>query len=227
MWRVLFNILRFNHFAPDILRYPTDESISQYLEREGYPQAFQDDFLIPLCAGIWSAPLGEFSLKFPAETVVRYMWNHGLLRASGQPSQWLSIKGGSRVYIEKLMEKIEKGTACTSMPVTGFREDAERKYVLRFESGEEKVYDSIIFATHADVTRRILGDAATEQEARILESFEYSNNEVVLHSDTSVSPTFIHHSPLTTYLARSNAFTILFFFILSLPPFTLWYHSPF
>ncbi|KAL9113007.1 MAG: hypothetical protein Q9227_002872 [Pyrenula ochraceoflavens] len=188
-------ILRFNHFALDVLRRPSlrdeakQESISEYLDKEGYSKAFRDDFLMPVCAGIWSAPLGDFGQRFPAETLIRYLWNHELLSATGSHSQWLSIKGGSQRYIESLLETVKKGKIYTGTPVIRFREDKENgEYWLGLEGGVEKAYDHIIFATHADVTRRILGENATEEETRLLSCFEYTDNEVILHSDTSLMP---------------------------------------
>lgn len=61
------------------------------------------------------------------------------------------------------------------------------------DNDEKYLYDHVIFACHSDDALRILqaGDGFEEDEARILESFEWNKNEVLLHSDTRVrsSPT--------------------------------------
>jgi predicted NAD/FAD-binding protein len=91
MWRMLFDIFRFNQFALDILSDDEDDissievlnkatnctckdiTIGQYLELEGYSNAFRDDYLLPLAASIWSTSPDKCSLEFPAATFVRFL----------------------------------------------------------------------------------------------------------------------------------------------------------
>ena len=54
--------------------------------------------------------------------------------------------------------------------------------------GDTATFDHVVFATHADVTLSILGDAATSDERRILSAFRYDRNEVVLHTDVAAMP---------------------------------------
>ncbi len=95
MWRMIFDIIRFNQFALDLLVKEDDskpyvngfsndsangyhdptwqETIGEYLEREGYSDAFRDDYLIPMTAAVWSTSPDKCSLEFPAVTLVRFM----------------------------------------------------------------------------------------------------------------------------------------------------------
>lgn len=89
MWRMIFDIIRFNQFALDLLkveersegyvngngvhRSERQETIGQYLEREGYSDAFRDDYLIPMTAAVWSTSPDKCSLEFPAVTLVRFL----------------------------------------------------------------------------------------------------------------------------------------------------------
>jgi predicted NAD/FAD-binding protein len=93
MWRMIFDIVRFNQFALDLLKNEDnsevytngngavnghsasreEETIGQYLEREGYSDAFRDDYLIPMTAAVWSTSPDKCSLEFPAVTLVRFM----------------------------------------------------------------------------------------------------------------------------------------------------------
>lgn len=90
MWRMIFDIIRFNQFALDLLinEDPTDdvpavnghakfarrkETIGEYLDREGYSDAFRHDYLIPMTAAVWSTSPEKCSLNFPAVTLVRFM----------------------------------------------------------------------------------------------------------------------------------------------------------
>lgn len=106
VWRMVFDIIRFNQFALDLLKDSDDGksevfghgeqnsghangngkqtstsksqlspemSIGDYLEREGYSDAFRDDYLIPMTAAVWSTSPDKCSLDFPAVTLVRFM----------------------------------------------------------------------------------------------------------------------------------------------------------
>jgi predicted NAD/FAD-binding protein len=89
---MMFDIIRFNQFALDLLKEDQkseeysngngangihhargQETIGQYLEREGYSEAFRDDYLIPMTAAVWSTSPDKCSLEFPAVTLVRFM----------------------------------------------------------------------------------------------------------------------------------------------------------
>jgi predicted NAD/FAD-binding protein len=88
---MLFDIVRFNQFAVDLLKNEEknerfilgvglksslgskQETIGDYLRREGYSDAFRDDYLLPLTSAIWSTSPEKCSLEFPVVTVVRFM----------------------------------------------------------------------------------------------------------------------------------------------------------
>lgn len=76
---MIFDILRFNQFALDLLRTDRtdnqpEESLGAYLDREGYSDAFRDDYLIPMTAAVWSTSPDKCSLEFPAVTLVRFLY---------------------------------------------------------------------------------------------------------------------------------------------------------
>jgi len=85
MWRMIFDIIRFNQFALDLLADDNpepmtkassprpEESIGAYLEKEGYSDAFRVDYLIPMTAAVWSTSPDKCSLEFPAVTLVRFL----------------------------------------------------------------------------------------------------------------------------------------------------------
>ena len=97
---MIFDIVRFNQFALDLLSDDEEsevdpsgangsgtsmkaprqqQSIGDYLDREGYSDAFRNDYLIPMTAAVWSTAPDKASLEFPAITLVRFLWNHHLL----------------------------------------------------------------------------------------------------------------------------------------------------
>jgi predicted NAD/FAD-binding protein len=84
-WRMIFDIVRFNQFALDVLieeersvsreskAKKAPETIGQYLEREGYSASFRDDYLIPMTACVWSTSPDKCALEFPAVTLIRFL----------------------------------------------------------------------------------------------------------------------------------------------------------
>ena len=81
MWRLVFDVVRFNQFALDLIgddELPhgatPGESIGEYLAREGYSDAFRDDYLLPMTAAVWSTSPDKCSLEFPAATLVRFLY---------------------------------------------------------------------------------------------------------------------------------------------------------
>lgn len=91
-WRLIFDVVRFNQYALDLLDKEDDVSrsltIGKYLDREGYSQAFRDDYLIPMTAAVWSTSPDKASLEFPAQTLIRFMWNHHLLSTIATRPDW-------------------------------------------------------------------------------------------------------------------------------------------
>ena len=60
--------------------------------------------------------------------------------------------------------------------------------VVVTSKGKPETFDQVVMATHADVTLKILGAAATEGEKRVLEGVPYAENDVYLHRDTALMP---------------------------------------
>lgn len=75
MWRMLFDIVRFNLSATNVLieDEPALETIGEYLEREQYSDVFRDDYLIPMAAAVWSTSPDRCLLDFPAVTLIRFL----------------------------------------------------------------------------------------------------------------------------------------------------------
>jgi predicted NAD/FAD-binding protein len=78
MWRMIFDIVRFNHFALDLLRYEENENVNaitlgEFLEKENYSSFFCENYLIPMTAAIWSTSPQICRLEFPMVTLARFM----------------------------------------------------------------------------------------------------------------------------------------------------------
>ncbi|ATZ57353.1 hypothetical protein BCIN_14g04990 [Botrytis cinerea B05.10] len=212
MWRMIFDIIRFNQFALDLLKEEEkseeyvngyvngngnsknihhaeeQETIGQYLDREGYSDAFRDDYLIPMTAAVWSTSPDKCSLEFPAVTLVRFMWNHHLLSTVAARPDWLTVKNGAKTYVDAVMKGFPPNHIFLSTPVESIRNDDDNRIRLCLENGKEEIFDHVIIATHGDVAYNLVRSSSTSTERRILTGFQTSKNTAVLHSDLSLMP---------------------------------------
>lgn len=206
MWRLIFDIIRFNQFALDLLaakhESETDasqsglqkgqpnteeESIGHYLDREGYSQTFKDDYLIPMTAAVWSTSPDKASLDFPAITLVRFLWNHHLLNTISARPDWMTIPGGTQQYIDAVMADFPSERVHLRSKVTSLV-PAKNGGVFLSVHDKVEVFGHVILATHGDEALEILGHAASEQEKEVLDGFKTSRNVAILHSDLSLMP---------------------------------------
>ncbi|KJR83891.1 uncharacterized protein SPSK_00256 [Sporothrix schenckii 1099-18] len=196
MWRLVFDVFRFNQFALDLIRddydsphgAASDESIGEYLIREGYSEAFRDDYLIPMTAAVWSTSPDKCSLEFPATTLVRFLWNHHLLSTVARRPDWLTIGIGSKAYIDAVLKDFPTSHLFLNTPVRSVENEPDGRVRMRLSNGQSEVYDHVILATHGDEAFAIIKGSATDEEKDIMSCFHTSQNNVVLHSDTSLLP---------------------------------------
>ncbi|KAF4987133.1 hypothetical protein FDECE_15577 [Fusarium decemcellulare] len=195
MWRMLFDIVRFNQFALDVLMTPDDgstidpdETIGEYLGHHGYSHAFRDGYLIPITAAVWSTSPGKCITEFPVLTLIRFLWNHHNLSTISSRPEWLTLKEKSKSYIDAVMADFPSDHVFLDCPVKRVENDANDDLVLYLENGQTETFDHVILATHGDQALSILGPSATEEERSILGCFKTSHNEVVLHSDLTHMP---------------------------------------
>ncbi|KAJ6487216.1 FAD/NAD(P)-binding domain-containing protein [Mycena vitilis] len=193
MWRLIYDVLRFNACARRIITDDSDAdlSIGEYLDREGYSDSFKDNYLIPMTACIWSTPPDKCAMDFPAKTLIQFLNNHHLLQITGKPS-WLTLEGGSRVYVNKILSKLPAAQLHLSAPVKSVSTDAGESSAVHLTTagGVTETFDHVIFACHSDTVLSILqaGEGITEDERKILGMFQWNRNEAVLHSDVNLMP---------------------------------------
>jgi predicted NAD/FAD-binding protein len=185
-WKMLWDIVRFNRDAMDDLekgRIEPSITLEQYLRNKNYGKHFADKYLIPMGSAIWSASTASM-LKFPLLFFVQFFKNHGLLSVNNRP-QWRVIKGGSRQYIEPLVQDF-KNRIRLACPVQYINRKASG-VELSLEDGSVEQFDQVIMACHSDQALSLLMDASpAEQE--ILGAIPYRHNDVVLHTDHSLLP---------------------------------------
>ncbi|CAJ2511842.1 Uu.00g074670.m01.CDS01 [Anthostomella pinea] len=217
MWRLIFDIIRFNQFALDLLkeddtgngnRPPGNaETIGQYLDRQGYSDTFRNDYLIPMTAAVWSTSPDKCALEFPAVTLVRFMWNHHLLSTVAKRPDWLTLEGGAKSYIDAVMKGFPPNHLFLKTAVKHLTNEEDGRVQLHFENGNAYVFDHVILATHGDQAYQIIAPSATEEEKAIMSVFQTSENPCVLHSDLSHMPKRETSWSAWNYLTVSSPWT--------------------
>lgn len=212
-WRMLFDIIRFNYFALDLLveddagngngDLALTASIGEYLDREGYSAAFRDDYLIPMAAAVWSTSPDKCALDFPALTLVRFFWNHHLFSTASAKPRWLTLKNCGQSYVDAVMRGFPTDRIFLDTPVRSLMNEPSGKVRLLLQNGSTALYDQVILATHGDQAYSIVEPTANAQESAILSAFKTSQNKAVVHSDPSLLP----RSPIArscwNYITRS------------------------
>ncbi len=183
--KMVREILRFNKESRADLQAGTisnEETLGQYLNRNGYSRYFRNYYIVPMGAAIWSAP--EIVLEqFPIRFFLQFFNNHGMLSVDDRPT-WRVISGGSARYVTKMMERLGEFTHLNS-PVDKVVRDENGVTVS--VQGQEQRFDQVIFGCHSDQALAMLADP-TDQERDILGAMGFQNNDVVLHTDSSVLP---------------------------------------
>ncbi len=178
-YRMIVDILKFNRSAmKELLDTPNETTLGEYLHQRRYSSEFVEHYLVPMGAAIWSA-IPDQVLEMPVHFFVRFFENHGMLTVNDRP-KWRVIRGGSSKYVERLSESFKDR----------IRLNAAVKSVCRTSEGVEvdgHTFDHVIMACHSDQALAILSDPSSiEQE--VLGALQYQENEVVLHTDTSLLP---------------------------------------
>ena len=158
-------------------------TVGEFLKRYKYSAEFQNYYLLPMGAAIWSCPTGVFA-EFPIRFIAEFYKNHGLLNVGDRPT-WRVIKGGSQTYVRALIRGFEDRIRLNS-PVLKVQRTKQSVQVSTAESNEQ--FDHVIVACHSDQALRIIGSDSTKVEQEVLSEFPYSRNTAVLHTDTKMLP---------------------------------------
>lgn len=178
-YRMIRDILRFNRQAlRSINESDSETTLGDFLRSGHYSKSFIEHYLVPMGSAIWSVPARRV-LQMPTDFFVRFFDNHGMLTVNNRP-EWRVIKGGSKRYVDKLIGSFRDHIRLNS-PV--------RRVLRRHEHVEVdgEVFDHVVLACHSDQALALLGDPSPA-EREILEALPYQENDVVLHTDTSLLP---------------------------------------
>ena len=210
-WHMAYDILRFNRLATQLAHEQIDaghqykepdEKIADFLIRHRFSQSFKENYFLPMIGAIWSCSV-EQMLEFPIQTMVRFCHNHGLLQIQNRP-QWLTIKGGSREYVKRIVAAIEKHGAV-------IKRDCVLRVNTSHDGGQAEVisqagssyFDEVIMACHSDQALDLVH--GIDQQARnILAAIPYQKNRAILHTDTRFLPEAKRCWAAWNYTAKSG-----------------------
>lgn len=185
-WRMLNDIRRFYRDARALLDAPERSrlTLGEWLDDRGYGPGFREHFIVPITSAVWSTAAARVH-EFPVDYLLHFLDNHGLIGIGNAP-QWRVVTGGSQRYVERLVASLPAGSVRTGSQVVEVKR-AGAGVAIRLAGRDPEWFDGVVMATHADDALRLLADA-DDAERRVLGGFEYSRNQVVLHTDERIMP---------------------------------------
>lgn len=185
-YRLLAEIVRFNREAPQVLAEPGAErwTLGDYLADRRYGSEFVERYLLPMTSAVWSSSLDDVR-RFPAQALVRFMQNHGMLSVASHPT-WRVLQGGSHTYIPKLVAPLRGGVHTGAILRSVRRHDTGA--TLTFANRPPVEADEVVFACHGDQVLPLLADPS-DAEREVFREFTTTANETWLHTDARMLPT--------------------------------------
>jgi len=210
-WRMAYDILRFNRLATQLaqqqieaghLYKEPDEKIADFLKRHRFSQSFKENYFLPMIGAIWSCSV-EQMLEFPIQTMVRFCHNHGLLQIQNRP-QWLTIQGGSREYVKRIVAALEKHQVTIKREcVLRVNANHNGEHAEVISQNGSAYFDEVIMACHSDQTLDLVH--GIDQQARnILAAVPYQKNRAILHTDIRFLPDAKRCWAAWNYTAKSG-----------------------
>ena len=183
-FKMFLEILKFYKKSSKLNEFNEDISLGEYLVNEKHSEYFINYHLIPMVSAIWSMPPYD-AKKMPIKFFMKFFQNHGLFNLSKRP-QWYTVKNRSRQYVNKVIEKIS-GEHFKNYKIEKIKRISNFVRIFYGSENEYFDYDKVIIATHADEAKQMIEDKS-EEESKILGSFQYKKNLAIIHSDEVVMP---------------------------------------
>ena len=183
-FKMFLEILKFYKKSSKLNEFNEDISLGEYLANEKHSEYFINYHLIPMVSAIWSMPPYD-AKKMPIKFFMKFFQNHGLFNLSKRP-QWYTVKNRSRQYVNKVIEKIS-GEHFKNYKIQKIKRISNFVRIFYGSENEYFDYDKVIIATHADEAKQMIEDKS-EEESKILGSFQYKKNLAIIHSDEVVMP---------------------------------------
>jgi hypothetical protein len=183
-WGMIADLIRFMRDGHRLCSADSTQSLGDFLRQNNYGRAFIERHLLPMASAIWSAPPQSIA-DFPAQSFGQFFRNHGLLESDiAKRPPWRTVTGGSKQYVEKLINTAKPTTILNTS--IAHIDGQDNQAIITFQDGQRAEFDHVIIATHADEAKTLLHDNSVTEG--LLESFQYSANAAYLHSDPNLMP---------------------------------------
>eukprot|EP00899_Mesostigma_viride_P018529 jgi/Mesvir1/26678/Mv20460-RA.1 len=165
-----------------------DMTLGEFLKRGRYSYRFCEHYIVPVCASIWSCSPANIK-NSSARSILSFLRNHHMLQLFGRP-QWLTVKGRSEKYVEKVVRAILANPDCKVLTGTSVETIIPGSNGVRVTTtnGASNTFDACVLATHAPDALHVLGEHASDEQRRVLGAFVYSRSKIYLHRDISLLP---------------------------------------
>lgn len=172
-------------------------SVRQYLKTKKYSDEFIYNHLLPLISSIWSSPNSN-SLDQPLTSVISFFQNHKLFNFLNRP-QWKTVKGGSRNYINKIIQSSHFDIK------TSFKIDKiiRHKGIEIFSENMKLDFDFLVLACPPHNFLPLIEDKK-EIEISILNTFDFKKNLTQLHQNSTLMPPHKKAWSSWNFLANTN-----------------------
>jgi uncharacterized protein len=183
-WRLMADLVRFYRGAEaKIASLPATMTLGEYLAKEGFGDGFINRHILPIAGAIWSSSNADIA-RHPVKAFLKFFANHKLFALGNRPN-WRTVSGGSRSYVNKLVDDA-RFTALMSAPALRIERDAFGANVVLVDGSSQR-FEHVVIATHGDQALKLLAKP-TALERDILSNFKTSRNDVVLHRDPALMP---------------------------------------
>ena len=155
-------------------------SIDDYLAAKGYSDDLRQLAIVPLMSTFsgCEAPSLQYSLMYLALSINMH------LLSFFSPGLWRKARGGIGGYLAAIGQELGARVRLSS-PVKSVRHSRRGGLDIVDATGRTESFDTVIFATHADVTLAMI-EAPSAEQRRLLGGFEYVPIRSVLHRDSSL-----------------------------------------
>lgn len=157
--------------------------LREYFEAYGYSDDFIESFVVQLGSACWTLPTDKMG-EMPASTLIGFFMNHGQGGLGGKKVSWETVENGSKQYLDRIQAALRNPVQLNTEVQAVYPSDDKVAVVI---DGQERLFDKVLIATHADQALRLL-EIPTELQCQVLSKVRYNRSEVVLHTDTSVLP---------------------------------------
>ena len=170
---------RFHAEAPrHFVRKRTELGLGDYLDQQGYTDAFKYGYIIQLGTAVWSMP-PELIWEMPASTFIAFFMAHDTEGLGGRSVAWETVQGGSISYVRKALAAIRPELRLNDRVVSV--EDLGDFVDVTTAAGVKDRFDAVVLSTHADQALRVLRHPTPAQQA--VDIVRYNSSTALLHTD--------------------------------------------